>query len=132
MSMTDPIADLLTRIRNSNAINAKQTKAPYSALKKNVLRVLKEQGYIVDFRAEMAGSQGVLEIDLKYGPDGEKVIQHIQRVSKPGRRVFRGAKDLPDVLDGFGVAVVSTSKGVISNIEAKKLNVGGEVLCEVW
>ncbi len=132
MSMTDPIADLLTRIRNANEIGAAKVKAPYSGLKKSVLKVLKEQGYIIDYAAQMEGTKGVLEVTLKYGPDGEKVIEYIQRVSKPGRRVYRGATDLPDVLNGLGVAVVSTSKGVLSNIEAKKLGVGGEVLCEVW
>jgi len=132
MSMTDPIADLLTRIRNANSIGSGRVKAPYSALKKNVVRVLKEQGYVVDYQANMEGAHGVLDIELKYGPDGEKVIQYIQRVSKPGRRVYRCAGDLPNVLNGLGIAVVSTSKGVMSNLEAKKLGVGGEVLCEVW
>ena len=132
MSMTDPIADLLTRIRNANEIGMQTVRAPYSNLKKNVLKVLKEQGYIVDYAAETEGVQGELEVQLKYGPDGEKVIQHIQRVSKPGCRVYRGTEDLPDVLDGLGIAVVSTSKGVLSNLEARKLKVGGEVLCEVW
>ena len=132
MSMTDPIADLLTRIGNANSIGSGRVKAPYSALKKNVVRVLKEQGYVVDYQANMEGAHGVLDIELKYGPDGEKVIQYIQRVSKHGRRGYRGAGDLPNVLNGLGIAVVSTSKGVMSNLEAKKLGVGGEVLCEVW
>lgn len=132
MSMQDPIADLLTRIRNANAIGMRTVKAPYSGLKKNLLKVLKEQGYIADYVAETEGSHGVLKVTLKYGPDGERVIQHIQRVSKPGRRLFEGAADLPNVLDGLGIAVVSTSRGVMSNVEAKKLGVGGEVLCEVW
>lgn len=132
MSMTDPIADLLTRIRNANFNSYSVVKLPYSTVKKNVLRVLKEQGYITDFATEMHGDKAGLRIDLKYGPDGEKVIQHIQRVSKPGRRLYCRSTDLPNVLDGLGIAVVSTSKGVMSNLEAKKLGVGGEVLCEVW
>jgi len=132
MSMTDPIADLLTRIRNANSIGARRLKAPYSRAKKDILEVLKEQGYIVDYEPVMEGTHGTLRIELKYGPDGEKVIQHIQRVSRPGRRVYRGAGDLPDVLSGLGIAVVSTSRGVMSNVEAKKLGVGGEVVCEVW
>ena len=132
MSMTDPIADLLTRIRNANLNSYPVVKLPYSTVKKNVLRVLKEQGYITDFATEMHGDKAGLRIDLKYGPDGEKVIQHIQRVSKPGRRLYCRATDLPNVLDGLGIAVVSTSKGVMSNLEAKKRGVGGEVLCEVW
>jgi small subunit ribosomal protein S8 len=130
--MTDPLADLLTRIRNANSTGAARVKAPYSNLKKNVLRVLKEQGFIVDYRAEVEGAKGVLHVELKYGPDGEKVIRRIQRVSRPGRRVFRGAKDLPDVLGGLGIVVVSTPRGVVSNMEAKRLGVGGELLCEVW
>ncbi len=132
MSMTDPIADLLTRIRNANANGYTEVKIPYSRIKKDILRVLKEQGYITDYHSEMAGARAILRIELKYGDDGEKVIQHIQRVSKPGRRLHCGTKELPDVLNGLGIAVVSTSKGVISNLEAKKLGVGGEVLCEVW
>ena len=132
MSMTDPIADLLTRIRNANTIGSRKVKAPYSELKKNVLKILKEQGYIVDYDPQLDGSRGVLNIQLKFGPDGEKVIQHIQRVSKPGRRVFKSSKDIPDVLNGLGIAVVSTSRGVMSGQEAKKLGIGGEVLGEVW
>ena len=132
MSMTDPIADLLTRIRNANAIGSRKVKAPYSVLKKSILKILKEQGYIVDYDPQMDGSRGILNIQLKFGPDGEKVIQHIQRVSSPGRRVFMSSKDIPDVLNGLGIAVVSTSGGVMSGQEAKKLGIGGEVLCEVW
>ena len=132
MSMTDPIADLLTRIRNANAIGARTTKAPYSKLKKEVLRVLKEQGFIRDYTSEMQGNRGVLRIELKYGPDGEKVIRRLQRISRPGRRVYRGASHLPAVLGGMGVSVLSTPRGVISNVEAVKLRLGGEVICEVW
>ena len=132
MSMTDPIADLLTRIRNANSIGSRKVKAPYSALKKSILKILKEQGYIVDYDPQMDGSRGILNIQLKFGPDGEKVIQHIQRVSSPGRRVFMSSQDIPDVLNGLGIAVVSTSRGVMSGQEAKKLGIGGEVLCEVW
>jgi len=130
--MTDPVADLLTRIRNGNSNGQKTVKVPYSGLKKNILRVLKEQGYIVDYVPEMEGRKGVLRIELKYGPDGEKVIRFIRRVSKPGRRIYRGVTALPNVLDGLGIAVLSTPRGVISNIEARKLGVGGEVLCEIW
>lgn len=132
MSMTDPVADLLTRIRNANCIGKKTVKMPYSGLKKNILRVLKEQGFILDYFAEMEGEMGVLRVELKYGPDGELVLRKIQRISKPGRRVYSRAVNLPHVLDGLGIAIVSTSKGVMSNLEAKKLSLGGEVLCEVW
>jgi small subunit ribosomal protein S8 len=130
--MTDPIADLLTRIRNANSIGAKSTTAPYSSLKKDIARVLKEQGFILDYHPEMQGKRGVLRIELKYGPDGERVIRYLQRVSKPGRRVYSGSKHIPEVLNGMGVAVLSTPKGIISTLEARKLNVGGEILCEVW
>lgn len=132
MSMTDPIADLLTRIRNANTIGAKSTIAPYSSAKKEVLRVLKEQGFILDYLPEMRGSRGVLRVNLKYGPDGERVIRHLQRVSRPGRRVYRDVRNLPDVLSGLGMAVISTPRGVLSSQEARKLKVGGEVICEVW
>lgn len=132
MSMTDPIADLLTRIRNASANGSKAVTMPYSALKKNVLRVLKEQGYILDYAPEMAGSRGVLRVDMKYGSDGEKVIRKLRRVSTPGRRIYRPCAQLPKVLNGLGVAVVSTSRGVMSDLEARKLGVGGEILCEVW
>jgi small subunit ribosomal protein S8 len=130
--MTDPVADLLTRIRNANSIGKRTVKMPYSGLKKNILRVLKEQGFITDYFPEMQGQMGVLRVELKYGPDGELVLRKIQRISKPGRRVYSRSVSLPDVLDGLGIAIVSTSKGVMSNLEAKKLSLGGEVLCEVW
>lgn len=132
MSMTDPVADLLTRVRNANTNGYRTVKVPYSELKKNILRVLKEQGYISDFEAEMEGDRGVLRVRLKYGPDGEKIIRTIQRVSKPGKRRYSGAEELPEVLDGLGISIVSTSRGVMSNTEAKKLRIGGEILCEVW
>ena len=132
MSMTDPVADLLTRIRNATRNGHEAVKIPYSHLKKDVLRVLKEQGYILDYHAEMEGTRGVLRVELKYGSDGEHVIRSIERISKPGRRIYRRAADLPNVLNGLGIAVLSTSKGVMSNREAKKLGIGGEVLCEVW
>ena len=132
MSMTDPVSDLLTRIRNANAYGKKTVKIPYSALKKNILRVLKEQGYITEYSPEMEGKRGILRIELKYGPDGELVLRSIKRVSKPGRRVYCGSGNVPSVLGGLGIAVISTSRGVISSPEAKRLKVGGEVLCEVW
>lgn len=132
MSMTDPVADLLTRIRNASANGCKTAIVPYSGLKNRILKVLKDQGFIVDFLPEMEGSKGILRIELKYGPDGERAIQHIRRVSSPGRRIFCRVSQLPDVLDGLGIAIVSTSKGVMSNSQARKMGVGGEILCEVW
>ena len=132
MCMTDPIADLLTRIRNGLRIEASSVVAPYSKLKNNILQVLKDNGYIEDFVSEMKDGHAVLSISLKYGPDGEHVIQHIQRVSKPGRRVYRGVQDLPNPLNGLGVAVVSTPRGVMTQDQARTENVGGEVICEIW
>jgi small subunit ribosomal protein S8 len=130
--MTDPIADLLTRVRNAVSVDKPTAVVPFSTLKKNVLQVLKENGFIADFVSEMQNDRAVLRVDLKYGPDGEKVISHIQRVSKPGRRVYRGVKELSEPLNGLGVAILSTPRGVLSIADAKKSNVGGEVLLEVW
>jgi small subunit ribosomal protein S8 len=130
--MTDPIADLLTRIRNANATGAKTTIAPFSKMKKEICRVLKEQGVILDYHPEMRGARGVLRIELKYGPDGEKVIRHIQRVSRPGRRVYHRVDAIPKVLNELGFSVLSTTKGVLSDMEARKMKVGGEILCEIW
>jgi len=130
--MTDPIADLLTHIRNANSNGAKATTVPYSRIKKEILRVFKEQGVILDYFPEMQGKRGILRIDLKYGPDGEKLIQHMQRVSTPGRRVYNRVGDIPKVLNDLGFSVISTNRGIISDVEARKLNLGGEVLCEVW
>jgi len=130
--MTDPIADLLTRIRNANTNGAKSTFVPYSKVKKEILRVFKEQGIILDYFPEMRGKQGVLRIDMKYGPDGEKVIRHIQRVSRPGRRVYSKVANSPKVLNELGFAVLSTTRGIVSDAEARKLQVGGEILCEVY
>jgi small subunit ribosomal protein S8 len=132
MSMTDPIADMLTRIRNGSQVGTKSVATQYSNVKKNILRVLKEQGYIVDYQPKLEGAKGVLAIELKYGPDGEKLFRHMQRVSRPGRRVYRGSSDLEPVLNGMGIFIVSTPKGVMSDLEARRKGVGGEVICEIW
>ncbi|MBN1420721.1 MAG: 30S ribosomal protein S8 [Planctomycetes bacterium] len=132
MSMTDPIADMLTRIRNANRVGKKEAKIPFSSLKVNILKVLKQSGFIEDYDLTLEEGHGVIRCRLKYGPDGECVIRSIQRVSKPGRRVYRGATGLAKVVNGMGVAVVSTPLGVLSDEEARRRNVGGEVLCEVW
>ena len=132
MSMTDPIADLLTRIRNGIRIHARSVHAPHSSTKKAILEVLKSNGYIREWTSELVDGRATLRVALKYGPDGEDVIRHIQRVSRPGLRIYRGVGDLPEPLNGLGIAVVSTSKGVMTNSDAKKQNLGGEVLCEVW
>lgn len=132
MSMSDPIADLLTRIRNANSIRMPQVDIPASNMKRNIADVLKREGYIRDYRVIENEHQGVLRIFLKYGPDGEFVINRINRVSKPGRRVYRGLNDIPEVLKGLGIAILTTSRGVLSDREARQRGVGGEVLAEVW
>ena len=130
--MTDPIADMLTRIRNAVRIERPQVEMPNSKVKLGVAEVLKREGYIWDFQEVQADPANHLRLELKYGPNGERVIRHIKRVSKPGRRVYSKAKDLPPILNGLGISVISTSRGVISDREARQRNVGGEVLCEVW
>ena len=139
--MTDPIADMLTRIRNSVRVERPFVDLPVSNVKRNLAEVLKREGYIWDWeiveqpnprsRSKSAMIQ-VLRVQLKYGPNGERVIRHLKRVSKPGRRVYRGADDLKPVLNGLGITVLSTSHGLLSDREARQRNLGGEVLCEVW
>ena len=132
--MTDPIADMLTRIRNAVRVERPRVDMPLSKVKRGVAEVLKREGYIWDWREEEEQDvpAKVLLIDLKYGPNGERVIRHIRRVSKPGRRVYSPADRLRPVLDGLGISIISTSRGVISDREARQRNLGGEVLCEVW
>ena len=132
MTMTDPIADLLTRIRNVNCLGRKRVKAPYSRVKEEILKVLKQEGFINDYSASGEIPTKGLDIQLKYGPDGELVIRRLERVSKPGRRVYRKVKELRPVLQGLGISILSTPRGIMSDHEAKKHNVGGEVLCNVW
>jgi len=129
--MTDPIADMLTRIRNALRAEKQTVEVPASKVKLGIARVLKDEGYIKDFRFLDVGPQGILRIYLKYGPEGEMVITRIQRVSKPSRRVYRGVDDLPRVRNGLGIAVVSTSKGILSDRECRRERLGGEVLCTV-
>lgn len=142
--VTDPIADMLTRIRNANAIERPVADMAATKLKANIARVLKDEGFILDYQVgTIEGSEfkegtpagapkSVLRIFLKYGQEGERVIRMIRRSSRPGRRYYKPAKDVKKVLDGLGISILSTSKGVISDREARKLNVGGEVICEVW
>ena len=130
--MTDPIADLLTRIRNAVQIERPYVDVPYSKMKRGVVEVLQREGYVWDFEIIEQQPASILRINLKYGPNGERVIQHLERVSKPGCRVYRGVDDTPRVLQGLGIYVVSTNKGLLSNREARKQNVGGELLCRVW
>jgi small subunit ribosomal protein S8 len=130
--MTDPIADMLTRIRNAVRVERPYVDMPMSKVKRGLADVLKREGYIWDWQ-ELEGSPvSQLRIELKYGPSGERVIQRIRRVSKPGRRVYSKAKDLRPVLNGLGITIISTSRGVVSDREARQRNLGGEVLCEVW
>jgi len=134
MTMTDPIADLLTRIRNTNCLKRPRTRIPYSKTKEQILETLKREGFIDRFEVlenEETGFRELL-VHLKYGPDGEYVINKIERVSTPGRRSYRSIKDLPPVIRGMGIWVLSTSKGILSDTEARRQNVGGEVLCKVY
>ena len=134
MSMTDPIADMLTRIRNGIQARHDRVELPVSKLKVEIAKILKSEGFISNYKLveENAKPQGTLRLYLKYSDDGEPVIHGIERVSRPGRRVYRGKEELPKVLGGLGLAIVSTSKGVLSGAEAAKSGVGGEVLCQVW
>ena len=133
MSMSDPIADFLTRIRNGLAAKKRWVDIPSSSLKKRISLVLKEEKYINDFFfITSEGNKEVIRIFLKYDYNGDPVIENLKRVSKPGLRVYVGAGEAPRVLDGLGVSIISTSKGVLSNKKAKKLGVGGELLCEVF
>ena len=132
MSTHDPISDLITRIRNAQMRNKSKVSTPGSKMRANVLEVLKSEGYIRGYAAvEHASGHNELEIELKYF-DGEPVIKEIERVSKPGRRVYMGVKDIPSVRNGLGVSIVSTPKGVMSDAHARAANVGGEVLCTVF
>ena len=133
MSMTDPIADLLTRIRNGIQSHHDRVELPSSKLKVEIARILKSEGFISNYKlVEENKTQGVLRIYLKYSEDGEPVIHGIERVSRPGRRVYRNKQEIPRVLGGLGLAIVSTSKGVLAGHDAVKNGVGGEVLCQVW
>ena len=130
--MTDPIADMLTRIRNAVRIERPNVEVPASKVKRGLAEVLKREGYIWDWNESEEDKFAVIHIDLKDGPNGERVIRHIKRVSKPGRRIYNGATQLRPILNGLGISIVSTSRGVISDREARHRNLGGEVLCEVW
>ena len=132
MQITDPIADMLTRIRNANNAKHETVDVPASNMKKAIAEILNEEGYIAGYQIIDDGKQGVIKIALKYGPNKEKVISGIKRVSKPGLRIYAGADELPRVLKGLGIAIVSTSKGIMTDKKARKENVGGEILAFVW
>ncbi len=132
MSMTDPIADFLTRIRNAMAADKRWVDIPSSNMKKRLAFVLKEEKYIEDFLFIAEGNKENIRIFLKYDYNGKPVISGLKRVSTPGCRIYVGANEIPRVLDGLGISILSTSKGVVSNKAANRLNVGGELLCNVW
>lgn len=132
MTMTDPIADMLTRVRNGFRASHETVDIPYSKLKAAIGRILKAEGYIKNCRVIAEGDLKVLRVHLKYDQGKTSVISGLKRVSRPGRRMYKGYDDIPHVLNGFGISIVSTSKGVMTDREAKKLHVGGEVLCSVW
>jgi small subunit ribosomal protein S8 len=132
MSMTDPIADMLTRVRNALLAGHERVTIPSSRVKRDIARILQDSGYIADHSFEEDDRQGLLHLALKYGPDGERVINGLERVSKPGLRVYIGRRDIPDVLGGMGITILSTSKGVLDGRAARQLGVGGEWLCTVW
>jgi small subunit ribosomal protein S8 len=130
--ITDPIADMLTRIRNANTANHPTVDIPASKMKRAVAEILKEEGFIRSFEVVPEGPQGVLRVTLKYGPEKEKVITGLRRISRPGLRVYTGRGEIPRVLGGLGLVIISTSKGIMSGKRAKREGYGGEVLAYVW
>ncbi|MBQ3416754.1 MAG: 30S ribosomal protein S8 [Ruminococcus sp.] len=132
MQITDTIADLLTRIRNANSAKHDTVQIPASNMKKAICQILLDEGYIKGFSVEEDGKQGVITVTLKYLEGKKPVIQGLRRVSKPGLRIYSNVEDMPKVMKGLGVAIISTSKGVMTDREARKLNVGGEVLAFIW
>lgn len=132
MSMTDPVADMLTRIRNASKAKHEKVDIPSSTLKAEVARILKEEGYIKNIKMIADAKQGIIRVFLKYSASSEGVITGIDRVSTPGRRIYVGKEEIPRVLNGFGIAIVSTSKGLMTDKAAREANVGGELLCKVW
>jgi small subunit ribosomal protein S8 len=132
MSLSDPIADMLTRIRNANSAMNEKVDIPASRMNDDIAKILRREGYIEDYKVIDNRRQGVLRIFLKYGPDHTRTISGLRRVSKPGRRVYRKADEVPRVMGGLGIVIVSTPKGVLTDKESREANVGGEVICEVW
>ena len=132
MHITDPVADMLTRIRNANNAKHETVDVPASNMKKSIAQILLDEGYIKSFNVVDDGLQGMIHITLKYNAGKERVITGLRRVSKPGLRIYAGAEELPKVLKGLGIAIVSTSKGVMTDKKARELHIGGEVLAFVW
>lgn len=131
MSMTDPIADMLTRIRNALLANHKKVVIPHSKINFRILEILKEEGYIDSIAKVDDSLQGSIRVFLRYGPRGERVLNRLDRVSRPGRRVYVSVEQIPEIMGGLGIAIMTTSRGIITNREAKHLHVGGEVLCRI-
>ncbi|MCY0900017.1 MAG: 30S ribosomal protein S8 [Firmicutes bacterium] len=132
MVVTDPIADMLTRIRNANIVYREVVDVPASRMKRALADILKQEGYIRDYELIEDGKQGILRIHLKYGANRERVISGLKRISRPGLRVYAGYDELPRVLGGLGIAIISTSRGVMTEKQAREQRIGGEVLCYVW
>lgn len=130
--MTDPIGDMLTRLKNALMARHKSVIVPASKMKLEIARILKEEGYIEDYKYIKEETQPKIEIILKYDENKRPIIAGVKRISKPGRRIYKGYRDIPKVLDGFGIAIVSTSQGIMTDHEARKRKVGGEVICEIW
>ena len=132
MVMTDPVADFLTRIRNANTVYHDKVEAPASKIKKSIASVLKDEGFIRDYEYIEDGKQGILRVYLKYGIERERVITGVKRISKPGLKVYARKDSIPKVLRGLGIAIISTSKGIMTDKQARRLGLGGEVICYVW
>jgi small subunit ribosomal protein S8 len=132
MAMSDPIADFLSQIKNANLVYKEKVELPSSRMKENIASILKREGFIRNFRVVEHKKRPTLRVYLKYGPNRERIITNLRRVSKPSLRVYSGAAQLPRVLGGLGVAIVSTPKGILTDREAREKNVGGEILCEIW
>ncbi len=130
--VTDPIADMLTRIRNANAMRYKEVEVPSSKMKVEIARILKEEGFIIDYKVKKNNVQDVIVLSLKYGENRERVITGLKRISKPGLRVYAKAMDVPRVLNGLGIAIISTSKGIMTDKMARNASLGGEVLAYIW
>ena len=132
MQVTDAIADMLTRIRNANSAKHDSVKIPASNMKKAIAQILVDEGYIAGYTVEEDGKQGIMTVQLKYGPNKSQVITGLRRVSKPGLRIYTNVEDMPKVMKGLGIAILSTPKGIMTDKDARKANVGGEVLAFIW
>ena len=130
--MTDPIADMLTRIRNANQMKYKEVEMPTSKIKEGIAAILKDEGFIVDYKVKKSNVQSVLVLTLKYSDKKERIISGLKRISKPGLRVYAKTEEIPTVLNGLGIAIISTSKGLMTDKEARKQSLGGEVLAYIW